>query len=155
MENDDEWHAKLPDELIPADVEMSKRSNKFESFAEEYIHKSLLTKSQNPALQFNTKVKDKVLLLDEPIPNYKLIKERSAEKRKQRRKKTLSRKEQRALGLHIIPPEIQNWNHFVDLHEMWKEYIQDVMSDATTDAIIYARLVKADFHGALMTGIKY
>uniref|UniRef100_A0A8D2L555 Ribonuclease P protein subunit p29 n=1 Tax=Varanus komodoensis TaxID=61221 RepID=A0A8D2L555_VARKO len=87
-----------------------------------------------------------------------VVLEHSHKKRKQqqrrKKKKGLSAKQRRAMHLFEIKPEQQRYEIFLPLHELWKQYIRDLCNGLRPDAqpqMIQNKLLKADFHGALVT----
>ncbi|XP_077610812.1 ribonuclease P protein subunit p29-like [Crocuta crocuta] len=78
-------------------------------------------------------------------------------KRKEKKKKSkgLSARQRRELRLFDIKPEQQSYNLFLPLHELWKQYIRDLCGGLKPDTqpqMIQAKLLKADLHGALVSG---
>jgi ribonuclease P protein subunit POP4 len=132
---------------------MSKKTI-FENYAEELVHKELIPRGQNPSLQYETKVKGKVLLLEDSIPDFQAKKQKKLAQKLRKRKKTMNRAERKRLGLHDIPKEAQNWEFFVPLHDLWCGYMKSVLIDCSNEAMIYGKLLKADLHGAIVTVVQ-
>jgi ribonuclease P protein subunit POP4 len=131
---------------------MSKKS--FENFAEELVHIELISSARNPSLQYDTKVKGKVLLLEDAVPDYQARKQKKLEAKLKKRKKTINRNERKSLGLHEIPEEARKWDFFVPLHELWKGYMKDVITDTTNSDAVFSKFIKADLHGAILTVVQ-
>ncbi|XP_036785800.2 ribonuclease P protein subunit p29 isoform X2 [Manis pentadactyla] len=79
-------------------------------------------------------------------------------KRKEKKKKSkgLSARQRRELRLFDIKPEQQRYSLFLPLHELWKQYIRDLCNGLKPDTqpqMIQAKLLKADLHGAIVSGI--
>ncbi|XP_062997413.1 ribonuclease P protein subunit p29 [Elgaria multicarinata webbii] len=78
-------------------------------------------------------------------------------RQKKKKKKGFSAKQRRDMRLFEIQPEQQRYEIFVPLHELWKQYIRDLCNGLRPEAqpqMIQAKLLKADFHGALVTVTK-
>lgn len=80
-------------------------------------------------------------------------------KRKEKKKKSkgLSARQRRELRLFDIKPEQQRYSLFLPLHELWKQYIQDLCNGLKPDTqpqLIQAKLLKADLHGAIISVTK-
>ncbi|XP_059848924.1 ribonuclease P protein subunit p29 [Hypanus sabinus] len=78
-------------------------------------------------------------------------------KKKKRKAKCLSAKERRELRLFELKPEQQRYELFLPLHELWKQYIRDLcngLKPQTSTNMIQTKLMKADFHGAIVTVVK-
>ncbi|XP_055093601.1 ribonuclease P protein subunit p29 isoform X2 [Symphalangus syndactylus] len=78
-------------------------------------------------------------------------------KRKEKKKKAkgLSARQRRELRLFDIKPEQQRYSLFLPLHELWKQYIRDLCNGLKPDTqpqMIQAKLLKADLHGAIISG---
>uniref|UniRef100_A0A8C5RK08 Ribonuclease P protein subunit p29 n=1 Tax=Laticauda laticaudata TaxID=8630 RepID=A0A8C5RK08_LATLA len=74
-----------------------------------------------------------------------------------KRGKRLSAKQRREMRLFEIAPEQQRYKMFIPLHELWKQYIRELCNGLKPDAqtqMIQTKLLKADFHGALVTVTK-
>ncbi|XP_015420189.1 PREDICTED: ribonuclease P protein subunit p29 [Myotis davidii] len=72
-----------------------------------------------------------------------------------RRARGLSARQRRALRLFDIKPEQQRYDLFLPLHELWKQYIRDLCNGLRPDTqpqAIQAKLLKADLHGAVVSG---
>ena len=145
-----------------------------DTFSKELVD-NILDSQQNPMLQYKLKVQDKALLLDDNPPNFKENKEkRLQEKQKRIKKKYLGRKARKELGLDRIAPEMVNWKTCCQLHNLWMEYMNDVLQDSANigqnasnvgqntemkaSNVNYMsrleKLSKSDFHGALLTVLK-
>ncbi|XP_077919145.1 ribonuclease P protein subunit p29 isoform X3 [Halichoerus grypus] len=81
---------------------------------------------------------------------------RRKQKEKKKKSKGLSARQRRELRLFDIKPEQQRYSLFLPLHELWKQYIRDLCGGLKPDTqpqMIQAKLLKADLHGALVSGI--
>jgi len=135
---------------------------------------SITNPTANPAIhsQYDSRVKGKHVHLENPQKESRLTKERK-EKRARRekhqaRKKlgVMGRKEAKLKGVWTLPPEDAKWEKFLILHRMWLGYMSELLelpsrppvssSIALTPKIhnpasMQAKLVKADFHGSIIT----
>lgn len=76
------------------------------------------------------------------------------EKRRKKRSKGLNAKERRELKVFQLKPEHQRYELFLPLHELWKQYVRDLCNGLKPDSnpqTIQQKLLKADFHGAIIT----
>ncbi|XP_050969922.1 ribonuclease P protein subunit p29 [Labeo rohita] len=78
-------------------------------------------------------------------------------KRKIRKAKGLNAKERRQLKIFQLKPEHQKYELFLPLHELWKKYIVDLCNGLKPESnpqMIQQKLLKADFHGAVLTVVR-
>ncbi len=90
------------------------------------------------------------------IDNTDRPKKRFDLKRKRRHK--LTSKEKRQLGLFKIPRD-QQYVSFLPLHTLWQEYVRDLIdfsriTEQNKQTTIQQKLLKADYHGAILTVTK-
>jgi ribonuclease P protein subunit POP4 len=93
---------------------------------------------------YESKLQDKVLLLDNPRPEKsfekiheevlayiadEIILQKIAKKLKNRQ--VLSSKEKRETKMFAIPKENQKYEMFLPLHNLWNQYIDDLVAKAT------------------------
>ncbi|XP_028812610.1 ribonuclease P protein subunit p29 isoform X2 [Denticeps clupeoides] len=89
-----------------------------------------------------------------------VVLEYSKRKKKQTRKakaKGLTAKEKRQLKVFQIKPEHHKYDLFLPLHELWKQYIRDLCNGLKPESnpqTIQQKLLKADFHGAILTVVR-
>ena len=50
-----------------------------------------------------------------------------------------------------IPIEEQSYELYIPLHNLWKEYVTELLGGNYTEKNICNKLIKADMHGALIT----
>ncbi|XP_069757803.1 ribonuclease P protein subunit p29 isoform X2 [Narcine bancroftii] len=77
--------------------------------------------------------------------------------KKKKKRKCLSAKERRDLRIFELKPEQQRYELFLPLHELWKQYIRDLCNGLKPQMsmnMIQTKLMKADFHGAIVTVVK-
>ncbi|KAK2914046.1 hypothetical protein Q8A67_002445 [Cirrhinus molitorella] len=95
------------------------------------------------------KMTHKAVLLE-----YKMQKKK---KEKIRKAKGLNAKERRKLKIFQLKPEHQKYELFLPLHELWKKYIVDLCNGLKPESnpqTIQQKLLKADFHGAVLTVVR-
>lgn len=136
---------------IPAEEAMHfcikpQSSAKAKAFVNAFL-KRCMPRLSNEAIQ--EKFSRKALLLKHALKKEK--------KKKKRETKTLSAKERSELKIFEIKPEQQRYELFLPLHELWKQYIRDLCCGLKPNAqplMVQSKLLKADFHGALITVVK-
>jgi len=106
----------------------------------------------------NSKLRGKNLSLDSHYEEFSIEKVKKKEEKAKNRpvrnfQKTMSAKEKREQKIFDIPPNLQKYEMYLPLHELWKQYIGDVIKDVTFQALD-AKIVKADFHGAILKVVK-
>ncbi|XP_057198316.1 ribonuclease P protein subunit p29 [Triplophysa rosa] len=82
---------------------------------------------------------------------------RPKKKAKKKKAKGLNAKERRRLKIFQLKPEHQKYELFLPLHELWKQYIVDLcngLKPASNPQMIQQKLLKADFHGAVLTVVR-
>src|SRR3990167_3253972 len=98
---------------------------------------------------FKNKVQDKYLNLDNTLTSNeskdKIILKRNLKKRKS---KTIPKVERKKLS--VVPKELE-YEKFIGLNAMWETYSKELLGLGGV-AGFPAKLVKADLHGALITG---
>ncbi|KAI8594878.1 Rof/RNase P-like protein, partial [Dissophora ornata] len=78
------------------------------------------------------------------------VKEKQARRKRANKSKALTAKEKKALDVYSIPKETRKYELFVPLHELWKGYMEELFGSSNPMAFTQ-KLLKADFHGALIT----
>ncbi|KAI0646959.1 RNase P/MRP, p29 subunit [Trametes meyenii] len=139
-------------------------------FIPTYVKRSV-TRSSDPAQAYASRVEGRQILLDNPARESKSKKareEKRAERASERSRKAsgiLSKEEGRQKGLWKLRKEETKFHLFLPLHSLWLGYMSELLSlssrPATTigdpvvampsAAGIHAKLIKADFHGAIVT----
>ncbi|CAG8570568.1 4309_t:CDS:2 [Funneliformis caledonium] len=116
-------------------------------FVPNFVMGSIETTTKDPSKIFATKVKDKVLLLDNPLKSSNEKKKRMLLKKKY---KVMSAKEKKQTKIYEIPKECHKYELFIPLHELWLQYIEELYGKS--NPIVFAqKLLRADFHGAILT----
>ncbi|KAK7055579.1 ribonuclease P protein subunit [Favolaschia claudopus] len=139
-----------------------------EPFTPQYVQ-SAVTQAPKPTEIYPTRVKGRMLLLDNSAKESRLKKERNEKKAKVReakeRKKlgVLGRRQGsvRELGLWRFDESQAKFALFLPLHHLWMGYMSELLNlpksssgppRAPQGAAIHPKLLKADFHGSFITG---
>ncbi|KAI8815005.1 hypothetical protein BJ742DRAFT_481 [Cladochytrium replicatum] len=102
-----------------------------------------------------SKVKGKVLLLDKATDNAKdqWTKEQSKIVGRSRRK-LMNAKERKEKGVFDIPKDLQKYELYVPLHQLWAQYMEEMIGNVTDPSTLLPKLVKADLHGCKLTVVR-
>ncbi|XP_058011361.1 ribonuclease P protein subunit p29 [Ahaetulla prasina] len=139
-------YKKLPESTAKLVNLQPQASNKAEAFVKAFLKRSMPGKSEE---DIEKRLSRKAVVLEHPQPR--------RTRQRVKRKKGLSAKQRREMHLFEIAPEQQRYEIFIPLHELWKQYIRELCNGLKPDAqpqMIQTKLLKADFHGALMTVTK-
>ncbi|KAL7283321.1 hypothetical protein ACG7TL_002750 [Trametes sanguinea] len=149
---------------------------KFDSatpFVPDYV-KGNVTRASDPTQAYASRVEGRQLLLDNPPRESKAKKEREekrakrASERARRDVGVVSKQEARRAGFWRLREEETKFSLFVPLHSLWLGYMTELLSlslpptraesnPATAlpgSAGMHAKLIKADFHGAVITEVR-
>ncbi|KAG0299932.1 RNase P/RNase MRP complex subunit [Linnemannia gamsii] len=99
---------------------------------------------------FSQKVKNKVFSLDNPSKPVADAKETQRRRKRANKAKVLTAKEKRQLNVYDIPLASRKYELFEPLHQLWKGYVEELFGSSNPLAFTQ-KLLKADFHGALIT----
>lgn len=108
---------------------------------------------KNSIPKMTTAAIEDVMLRKAVVLEYK----RPKKKEKKRKAKGLNAKERRRLKIFQLKPEHQKYELFLPLHDLWKQYIVDLcngLKPGSNPHMIQQKLLKADFHGAVLTVIR-
>ncbi|KAJ8249429.1 hypothetical protein GJAV_G00234760 [Gymnothorax javanicus] len=114
-----------------------------EAFTNAFLKKSIPGLSKEEINQYMGR---KAVVLEYP--------RKKKEKPKKKKCIGLNAKERRKLKIFELKPEHQKYELFLPLHELWKQYIRDLCNGLKPDSnpqVIQQKLLKADFHGAIIT----
>lgn len=128
-------------------------STKNENMALTLLNKTNLSNERKDA-QYSSKIEHKSLLL-QPTTRTEDSRAEKAEKERRRREakrkpRPLSSKEKRASGLKDIPKEACRYAIYEPLNKLWTGYMKEIMKGGSSEA----KLLKADYHGALLKVVK-
>jgi ribonuclease P protein subunit POP4 len=76
---------------------------------------------------------------------------RAAKKKDRDDDARIGRREAAEKGLWRLSASEAKWELFVPLHRLWCAYVSELLASSDT-AGMHAKLVKADFHGSIVTG---
>ncbi len=145
-------YSPLSSSLFPPSIPKVPLANS-KNFVESLIL-DLLPPSVNGQANFNSKLRNRPILLENPVKVKGALatvhdRNRSLKKRKL---KQMSRAQKKSSGLFAIDPTVCKWENFIPLHELWIRYIGELLGDQPTAKFqrIAERLVKADYHGSIM-----
>ncbi|KAF9928193.1 RNase P/RNase MRP complex subunit [Mortierella antarctica] len=120
-----------------------------QSFVPKYVQNAVVQEFEADKV-YNTKVKNKVFMLDNPTKDSTAAKEERKRRRRANKAKALTAKEKRTLDVYDIPLESRKYNLFLPLHQLWKGYVEELFGSSNPVAFTQ-KLLKADFHGAIIT----
>ncbi|XP_051755103.1 ribonuclease P protein subunit p29 isoform X2 [Ctenopharyngodon idella] len=123
----------------------SSNSTKAEAFTQAFL-KNSFPQMKDEAIE--TMMLHKAVVLEFKRPK---------KKGKKRKAKGLNAKERRRLKIFQLKPEHQKYELFLPLHELWKQYIEDLcngLKPGSNPQMIQQKLLKADFHGAILTVVR-
>ncbi|ORX85144.1 RNase P/MRP, p29 subunit [Anaeromyces robustus] len=102
-----------------------------------------------------------------PLENFPLSDQQKEQKTKEKRERKLlkragkkhlmSRRERKKSGMWEIPMEARKYNLYIPLHQLWVQYMKELLGEIPTStnySVIYAKLLKADFHGSIITVVQ-
>ncbi|KAH7910523.1 RNase P subunit p29-like protein [Hygrophoropsis aurantiaca] len=139
-------------------------------FTPNYVLSSL-TQSSDRAGIYSSRVKGRQVLLENPARESRAKKElnlkrirREAEKKK-RKAGALGRKHAESKGLWKLEKGLEKFDLFIPLHQLWMGYMSELLGLAPppisktpptaesmpSTAGMHAKLVKADFHGSIIS----
>ncbi|KAF9998121.1 RNase P/RNase MRP complex subunit [Modicella reniformis] len=121
-------------------------------FVPNYVENAVV-KEYDAESSYNSKVKNRVILLDNPTKDLTEAKERQKKRKRANKSKALTAKEKRALDVYNIPIESRKYELFLPLHELWKGYMEELFG-STNPIAFTQKLLKADFHGAIITVVR-
>ncbi|XP_076011633.1 ribonuclease P protein subunit p29 isoform X2 [Genypterus blacodes] len=78
-------------------------------------------------------------------------------KRNSKKAKGLNARQKREMKVFQIKPEQQRYDLFLPLHELWTQYVVDLcngLKPSSNPQVIQQKLLKADFHGAIITVVR-
>ncbi|KAM4602409.1 ribonuclease P protein subunit p29 [Polymixia lowei] len=78
-------------------------------------------------------------------------------RRNAKKAKGLNARQKRELKVFQIKPEQQRYELFLPLHNLWKQYIISIcngLKPGSSPQLVQQRLLKADFHGAILTVVQ-
>lgn len=102
-------------------------------------------------VDINKVMKDmKIMNLDPRLQTSTDVAKKKAAKRKSC--KRLNSRQKRELGIYNIAKEAHKYELFVPLHQLWEGYMKDLFGQGQNLQQFAQKLLKADYHGAILTG---
>lgn len=102
---------------------------------------------------YNNKVKNKLVMLDNMSKDSTEAKEKQKRRKRANKSRALTAKEKRTLDVYHIPLDARKYELFLPLHELWKGYMDELFGP-TNPVVFTLKLLKADFHGAIITVVR-
>ncbi|KAJ8252365.1 hypothetical protein COCON_G00216770 [Conger conger] len=136
-------HSRLPEDQKKLIGLQSQDGREAEAFTNAFLKNSIPGLSKEAINQFMDR---KAVVLEYP--------RKKKEKPIKKRSKGLNAKQRREMKIFQLKPEHQRYELFLPLHELWKQYIRDLCNGLRPDSnpqLIQQKLLKADFHGAIIT----
>jgi len=89
------------------------------------------------------------IMISQPQSN--MVKREKKEKQRieKLKQKRMGSKQKRETGFYNIPFENCVYDQYLPLHELWKQYITDIVGN-TTGPLMAMKVLKADLHGAII-----
>ncbi|KAH9298994.1 hypothetical protein KI387_030676, partial [Taxus chinensis] len=102
------------------------------------------------------KIQDKYLALENPTSQrnaYNRARHKALHSSGKRSQKHMSMRQHRHCGSLDFPKKYQKYDLYLSMHEMWKEYIADLLKNGRQKNIEYF-LLTADLHGAILAVVE-
>ncbi|XP_070688838.1 ribonuclease P protein subunit p29 isoform X2 [Pempheris klunzingeri] len=139
--------AKIPRDLVKVLGVESQTSSKAQAFTQAFLKKSL---QQHARYDLTNMLSHKAVILGYARPK------KDKSKRNRKKAKGLNASQKRAMKIFHIRPEHQRYELFLPLHDLWRQYIIDLCGGLkpTSPQFVQQKLLKADFHGAIITVVR-
>ncbi|XP_015223867.1 ribonuclease P protein subunit p29 isoform X1 [Lepisosteus oculatus] len=124
----------------------SQDANQAEAFTNAFLKRSMPRLKEEEIQQFLVR---KAVVLEHAF--------KRVQKKKRKKAKGLNAKQRREMKVFELKPEQQKYELFLPLHELWKQYMRDLCNGLRPESnpqMIQNKLLKADFHGAIITVVK-
>lgn len=156
------YYNKIPDTLLPVTPTVAEAASKFETamdvslattavaFVDQVLSHTVHGLPNAMVKQaMNHKIDDKYLSLGSTSD---LKAKPFVGPKKSKFRKLMSTRQRKANQFDILSPEHESYELYVPLHELWKQYIGDLMSGSSTERA--HRFARCDWHGALLNVVK-
>ncbi|XP_070762262.1 ribonuclease P protein subunit p29 isoform X2 [Enoplosus armatus] len=139
--------ARIPRDLVKVLGVESQTSPKAEAFTQAFLKNSIQQPTRH---DLKSMLSHKAVILGYTRPK------KDKSKRTRKKAKGLNARQKRAMKVFQIKPEHQRYELFLPLHELWRQYIIDLCSGLkpTSPQFVQQKLLKADFHGAIITVVR-
>ncbi|KAG7239513.1 hypothetical protein INR49_028840, partial [Caranx melampygus] len=138
--------AKIPRDLVKVLGVESQSSSKARALTEAFLKSSIRHHQRHNLRNMLT---HKAVVLGYSRPRKDRVKSKKA--------KGLNACQKRELKIFQIKPEQQRYELFLPLHQLWRQYIIDLcggLNPTCSPEFVQQKLVKADFHGAIITVVR-
>ncbi|XP_069380589.1 ribonuclease P protein subunit p29 isoform X2 [Paralichthys olivaceus] len=138
---------RIPKDLVKLLAVESQTSSKAEAFTQSFLNKSIQHDARH---DLKDMLSHKAVVLGYSRPK------KDQSKRSSKKAKGLNARQKRAMKIFQIKPQNQRYELFLPLHELWRHYIIDLCSGLkpTSPQLVQQKLLKADFHGAIITVVR-
>ncbi|KAM8735334.1 ribonuclease P protein subunit p29 [Acanthopagrus latus] len=140
--------AAIPRDLVDFLGVEPQTNSKAQAFTKAFLKNSTQQQSQH---KVQSMLSHKAVILGYSRPK------KDKSRRNTKRAKGLNARQKRAMKIFHIKPEHQRYELFLPLHELWRQYITDLCSglkSTSNPQFIQQKLLKADFHGAIITVVR-
>ncbi|KAF9583598.1 RNase P/RNase MRP complex subunit [Lunasporangiospora selenospora] len=101
---------------------------------------------------YSSKVQSRPLPLQNPTKKDRSANNETKKRRRRAKKaKVLTAREKRSMHVYDIPSYSRKYANFEPLNALWKDYIGELIGKGTLPIVMCQKLLKADFHGAIIT----
>ncbi|KAM8894016.1 ribonuclease P protein subunit p29-like isoform 1-T1 [Spinachia spinachia] len=138
----------IPRDLVKVLGVESRSDSQAGAFTRAFLNNNMRQDSRNDAKML---LAHKAVILDYCRPK------KDKSKRKSRKAKGLNARQKRAMKVFHLKPEHQRYELFLPLHELWRQYVIDLcngLSATCSPQFVQQKLLKADFHGAILTVVR-
>ncbi|CAG8453740.1 13626_t:CDS:2 [Ambispora gerdemannii] len=131
-------------------------SSNNKDFIKTFVTDAVASRAKDPEQIYSEKIKDKSLLLDNPPKASRETREKRKLKRRAIIKgKSMTAKEKRQLKIYELPKEACKYEYFEQLNALWMGYMEELWGPpGSKESTLAPKLLKADFHGAILTVTK-
>ncbi|XP_068430135.1 ribonuclease P protein subunit p29 [Clinocottus analis] len=140
--------ATIPQDLVKVLGVEPRTDSQAEAFTRSFLKNGI---QPNSRTDLNSMLSHKAVVLGYARPK------KDKSKTKSKRAKGLNARQKRAMKIFHIKPEHQRYELFLPLHELWRQYIIDLcngLKPSCSPQFVQQKLLKADFHGAILTVIR-
>ncbi|ORX89239.1 RNase P/MRP, p29 subunit [Basidiobolus meristosporus CBS 931.73] len=134
-------HPEIAKEEAPPLNENTKK------FAPDFVTNTVNNRFDQAKI-YDSKIKGKVLLLDNPA-----AKNSQKKSRGKQRRLGLTSKEKKEGKVYDLPAECHKYALFVPLHKLWLQYMEELFN-GSSPSVFAQKILKADLHGCLITVVK-
>ncbi|XP_034437473.1 ribonuclease P protein subunit p29 isoform X2 [Hippoglossus hippoglossus] len=138
---------RIPQDLVKLLGVESQTSSKAEAFTQSFLKNCFQHHARH---DLKNMLSHKAVVLGYSRPK------KDQSKRSSKKAKGLNARQKRVMKIFQIKPQNQRYELFLPLHELWRQYIIDLCSGLkpTSPQLVQQKLLKADFHGAIITVVR-